>query len=275
MFKNSGKMNIIKRFPDITENVPKYLVLIGLCVLIIDEFFRSIFNVTLLSTPTYDGRISLIIAVITIFILIIIKKLDKMTEYLTIHKNLLGIIEVIPSNQTIDFRELILKNKIVRILTLSGTKTGCLGDSAVQSALVDDKRNSKVTILLANPFSNAIKTRYEKDEPDTYEAGPEGIERRIISLYNILTKLNQKTKKTLDIRIFDNYPTISIVQSDNDLYSVSYGYKLRGGDCPKVHSKKDSEYGNFLLNHFEKMYLDAKPIEEWIQEYRPDVLGKK
>ena len=149
----------------------------------------------------------------------------------------MGVVEVLPSYQYIDFRELVTSCKVVKLLTISGTKAGFLGDSRVRDVLADLHRKSHVTILLANPFSEAITTRYQHDEPDTYEAGPDGIERRLLALYRIISELPSNARSAMEVRVYDSYPTISIIQGDNDLYSITYGYKLRGGDCPKVHSK--------------------------------------
>lgn len=262
-----------KSLQKLIEKLPEHLMFIGVALLLIDEFVGSIFGIQLLVSETYDVRMTLAISVVAFFVFSITKRLDKIQASFLSDRQFLGVIEVLPPHQYLDFCELVLNCKTVRLLSLSGTKAGVLGDSAVREALLDKTRKSSVTILLANPHSDAIVYRYEHDEPDTYEAGLEGIERRIIALFGIHSSLPISVRANkLDIRIFNSYPTLSIIQADDDLYSASYGYKLRGGDCPKIHAKVGGDYARFLLHHFSKTYRDAVPLEQWMSKYHPELL---
>ena len=71
-------------------------------------------------------------------------------------------------------------------------------------------------------------------------------------------------RKRFQVRIFNCYPTCSIVQSDSDVYSTVYGFRMRGTDCPKIHAKLGGRYADFLLAHFEKVYQSSQSLEEWI-----------
>ena len=175
-------------------------------------------------------------------------------------------IDVLSHDEIIDFIEILNKKKEIKLLTLSGSKTGQLGSESIRELLEDNNRKSKITIMLGDPFSDAILNRYKYDEPDDYEAGIEGITRRLVKLHSIKLALSEEAKKKLEVRVFKNYPTISVIQADNDLYSSVYGYKLRGSDCPNVHTTLNSDYGRFLLNHFNKAYLSSIPLENWIAE---------
>ncbi len=248
--------------------IPEWLLFIGVSVLVSEEFLRSTLDISFLTSDAKDLRISIGIAVITLFVISMRIELGKLSASFARSTNkLLGVLEVLHAHENIDFRDMLETCSEIKILSLSGTKAASLGDGRVQELLSDPERKSKITILLANPHSNAIETRYENDEPESFEAGTEGINRRLIWLYRIISQLSIAAKKKIDVRVYDNYPVVSIVQADNDIYSTSYGFKLRGGDCPKVHSLRDGEYGVFLLKHFGKVYEEAIPLEEWHKKY--------
>ncbi|NOZ35286.1 MAG: hypothetical protein GXO80_08310 [Chlorobi bacterium] len=249
------------------EKLPDYLTYLGIGVLLFEEFLRAISGYSILKTQTNDLRISVGIAVITLVSLNLIKKMNNIKNSVNaISGKYLGVLEVLQSFEFLDFKNLLETSTTVKLLTLSGTKTGHLGDTNVRDILADNNRKSSIILLLGNPFSEAIITRYKNDEPDTYEAGTDGIKRRLIWLYKILQGFPETAQKKLDIRVFDNYPTISVIQADKDIYSTVYGYKLRGGDCPKIHVHSEGDYGKFILNHFDKVYNDAVPIETWVRE---------
>lgn len=268
----TSKYNLTSKIEEMLPRFPEFLMYIGTAILLLDEFLRVTFSFQILSSPSYDVRISIGIMVIVLFAFNLNSKMESMKKDLSNSmKDYLGIIEVLPSDHYTDIKSLLLKHKAIRILTLSGTKTGFLGDSKVREIIEHTKRKTNIIILLANPYSEAIKLRYMNDEPDTYEAGPEGIERRLIALYKMLNNMPDKIAQITEIRVFDSYPTISIIQADDDLYSTTYGYKLRGGDCPKVHSRLRGDYAQFLINHFNKVYADSLPISEWVAKYNLDV----
>ncbi len=251
----------------IASKLPDWLVYVGVILLVADEFMRRIFGFGFLDFFN-DARITVITIVTSALAISIILKLDRLTKKLEQSKGSLeGIIEVLPSHQHIDFAELIMKSKDVKLLTLSGSRSG-LGDARVSDALNNGERRSKVTILLGDPSSAAIKSRYENDEPSTYEAGTVGIDRRLRALYQMLNAMSPKLRNKTDIRVFSSYPTLSIIQADDDLYTTAYGYKLRGTDCPKVHSSKGQEYGTFALKHFDMVYKSATPLEDWITAHQ-------
>lgn len=260
---------------EILPRLPELLLYIGVAVFLLDEFLRVTFSITLLSTSTYDLRISLAVSLIALFIFTMNHRMDELEAGIEqARKQFFGIIEVLPPHQYIDFPNLISSCRIVRLLALAGTRAGFLGDSKVRDAFLDPARKSKITILLANPFSAAIQERYQRDEPDTYEAGPAGIERRLVALYDLTSNLRPEAADTIDVRVYDCYPTISVLQADDDLYSTTYGHKLRGADCPKVHCSAGGEYAKFLLKHFQEVYADGVPLVDWIRKHHPELEKK-
>lgn len=182
-------------------------------------------------------------------------------------KERLGVDELIPSSQDIDVPRLLRESKNVRILSLAGTKLARLGDGEILAALQD--RGRRVTLLLADPRSPAIITRYEDDEPPTYETGLDGLDRRLRQLHSLRSEIPNRTKARFEIRIYRCYPTCSILQFDEEIYSITYGYKLRGSDCPKIRACDiRGKYAEFLKKQFEHVYNDSITLEAWIQGAR-------
>lgn len=165
----------------------------------------------------------------------------------------------------IDIPRVLRESSRVRILTLSGSSIARLSDANVRDALESSK--AEITILIANPHSQAIHIRYEKDEPDTHISGKIGIFRAIKSLSEFRKKLKPERQIQIDIRVYDNYPSVSLVQADKTLFSTVYGYRLRGADCPRIKVRQNSEYGEFLLRHFQTVYDSAMPLDIWILRF--------
>src|SRR5436853_3377454 len=170
--------------------LPEWLLFSGVVVLVSEEFLRSTFGISFLTSNTKDLRISIGIAVITLFVMSMRIEMGRLTGALDRSTTkLLGVLEVLHAHEIINFKDMLEACAEIKILSLSGTKAASLGDSRVQDILSDPERKSKITILLANPHSEAIKIRYRNDEPESFEAGTEGIERRLIWLYKILSEL--------------------------------------------------------------------------------------
>lgn len=246
------------------DNLPMTLAYIGLIVLAVNSVSTAFLSKALLDG---DKVMAVITIVASVFIVALHVKLNNIE-----HKDFGSsddIIEVLHHHERVDFKSMLTASKNVKLLSVSGTRAGELGDSLVQANLKNLPAGTSVIILLANPYSEAVKLRYENDEPTTYEAGLEGISRRLVYLNDIVKDLAGKSKTNLEVRVFDNYPTISIIQADHDIYATNYGYQLRGGDCPKIHIGDDSIYGRFLLKHFEKVYQDAQPLNDWHTKHFP------
>lgn len=257
---------IISTGNSIIQTVPTYLVYAGCIVLLIDSFLGPTFGLDILRDDKI--RIAIALSIIPLFVISINKRLDQINSTMnSAQKNLLGLIEVLHHHERIDFKEILERCKSIKLLTISGTKIATLGDGGVQEGLGTPLPGQKITILLANPFSDAIVTRYARDEPETYEAGIEGITRRLIYLHKLTTEQRERGIDQIDIRVFDNYPTIAVLAADDDIFSTVYGYKLRGGDCPKIHVQSNSDYGSFITKHFDMIYRDAVPLQEWFDEH--------
>jgi hypothetical protein len=258
----------------IRNRLPDLLLYVAAGSLLVEEILRASVGVSFLKLYTIDLRVSIGIAALLLFVMTISIKINNLAATLYGMSNkYLGVVEVLQPHETLDFPEMLERSKKIRLLSLSGTKAASLGDAKVRELLMDPQRASEVVVLLANPFSEAIIGRYKCDEPESFEAGPEGIMRRLVWLYEVINKLPPIARKKIDVRVYNSYPVVSILQADRDMYSTSYGYKLRGGDCPKVHSDVSGEYGKFLRKHFEKVYADSQPLEAWVAIYK-DNLGQ-
>lgn len=261
-------LNNFEKLLLIAKKAPDYLALIGVLVLVIDTGLSSLFEKqSFLSDPIRITIIASVLALLTISFLVFKEEMHKSLK--NISKELFDLEELIPSEKPVNILEVIRTSKKVKILTLAGTKLAKLGDETTLNE-IEKVENKQITILLGNPFSNAIISRYQKDEPESYETGLEGLIRRLCYLYTLRNKLPKKIQKSLDIRVFNNYPTCSIIQADHDIYATIYGYKLRGGDCPKIHSKTGGLFSDFLTNHFDKVYDDSIPLKKWKEKYQDE-----
>ncbi len=160
----------------------------------------------------------------------------------------------------------------IRVLNLAGTQFARLGKRANLGSLFDMSQKMLLQILLGDPKSEGVRLRYESGfgEPDTFEAGLAGIERRLISLY-VLWKTSEKSHRDkIDIRVFPSYPSVSLIQIDEDYYSAIYGCQLRGGDCPIIHTTAENPYSEFLVAHFNNVQSGSSLLADWVQKYCPD-----
>ncbi len=255
--------------------VTEYIAYASLVVIVLDRIISAFFGASFLKyflgdrQTENDYRITIIyllIVIVSVNLMIAIKSLSK--KFDGINKNYQGVIEILKPHTPIDYEELFRNKKNVKLLTLSGSITGDLSNNEITEILKDSKRKSNITILIANPFCQSIINRYQYDEPTSHVAGIEGIKRRLKYLFEIWDTIPKSRKKYLTIKVFNNYPTISIIQGDRDFYSSVYGYKLRGNDCPTIHSEKGKGYGLFLEKHFNKVEQNSMSIEKWHEKFK-------
>jgi len=259
-----------KKPSDYLASLPEWLLYTAVGALVLDQGAKRLLGLTILTTANNDLRIPIGIAAVSLLSIIVPARLRQLESRLSQFTNkYLGVLEVLHPYEIIDLARMLEHSTRIRVLTLSGTKAVALSDDKVRALLTEPKRRAQITLLLANPYSDAIQTRYKCDEPATFEAGPEGIKRRLVWLHSVVSSLPEAARSRLDVRIYDNYPVVSIVQADNHIYSTSYGFKLRGGDCPKLHSDVNGEYGMFLSKHFDRVYAAATPLSEWMEKHGP------
>jgi len=249
----------------ILESVPDAIAYVGTAILAFEQGIASLLDRQ--SFLSDEARITVLALIIASLVATLKLKERRLERLVGITADKLGGVEdLVPSSQGIDLKELLTASKNVRILTLAGTKLALLGDDEILKLIIDRRRN--VILLLADPKAELIRLRYERDEPATYETGIDGLERRLDSFLQLVRGIPARDKRALDVRVFACYPTCSIVQADDDMYAVIYGYKLRGSDCPKIHTHANSgPFSQFLSSHFERVYRDSIPIEEWADQH--------
>lgn len=236
------------------------LILLDEVVVTVSDFDR------LIST---DVRLAVLAAVLTSVVLTIRKEYSKIRETLSVsvfagkrHA------EFIPAGENTGVRDAYRNSREINILTLAGTQFAKLGSQQTLRDLFDLSRTGSVRILLGDPESEGVQLRYKPGfgEPKSYETGPPGIRRRLLSLHELKKDLPEHQANCVDIRVFSAYPTVSMISVDATLYASIYGYNMRGGDGPKIRTTLDSALGEFLMDHFENVYAASTPLEEWVQK---------
>lgn len=244
---------------------------IALAFVLLDEL---VFSLSLLSSFEISERligINLRLAILATVLAAVVLIIDKESTEIVSRFDALdlgkgGVIDFIPPNTDSGVSQQYRDSREIKILTLVGNQFAKLGAQNALRDLFDLTRTDAVTILLGNPDSEGVQLRYKPGfgEPDTYETGPEGIRRRLFTLYEKVKELSDAERANVDIRVFDSYPTISVVAVDSELYASFYGFNLRGGDCPKMKTTKDTPIGRFLMDHFQNVYAASTPLSEWI-----------
>lgn len=253
-----------------TKAIPEAVTYFGIGVLLLDDALHGVLNMPTM-IPT-DMRISLVGAVLASLVWSLAQHARKLTVTLdTLGHWRHSSLRVASTWDEFDLLKRYRAARQVRILTLAGTQFAKLGLQEALQALFDLSKDKDVRILIGNPQAEGVQLRYTagQGEPATFETGPEGVVRRLKDLHARWVLLAAQQQKQLQIRVFSQYPTLSIVQLDNDWYSASYGFEMRGGDCPKLHSQSGSEYAHFLGQHFDKTFDKAMPLEEWMRQQQP------
>lgn len=240
------------------------LTYVGLALLIVSEFTERAFGTALV--PTVELKLKLVAAVVIAGASSLQLRLGAIgSDLKLLVQGRESTVRVLASGDAIDVPELLTRSRRVRVLTLAGTRVGRLGDAEVLEALRNPQRASHLTLLLANPRSPSVISRYSKDEPATFESGIEGLTRRLFMLHELIEKLPKDAASRIEVRVYDNYPTVSIVQSDDKVYSSVYGFQLRGSDCPLLCTEPSTTWGVFLGNHFDKVFEAATKLSAWVE----------
>lgn len=108
------------------------------------------------------------------------------------------------------------------------------------------------TLCYANPFSEKVLTRLVEEETGRTmpDIGREGIVRRV----KVLLKAAKDTEN-IRVRLFNGYPTMSIIRMDNRYVYYPLGYRTIGSLCPAVWEDGTSLFGQFLESEI-NLYLD-------------------
>ena len=245
--------------------IPDIFIFIALGSITINNVINKFFNIKLDWFNSIDVLKNLAAPLILFLVILMLRLFNEVkNEIKPLKKKNLGLIEILDPNEEIPYKKLLKKSNNIKVLTLSGSIVFPLDDEEIQTVLFSPKRITKIIILIANPFAAMIQERYNNDEASTREAGIDIIKDRIIWLYNIAQELQNKSNYNLEIKLYNNYPTISIFNADNLIYSSHYAYKLRDKDTPTICADINEDYGKSILKHFDKVYQDAESIYNWL-----------
>lgn len=246
------------------ERVPEIFLLLSLGAMVGNHLYYIVYRSELFSTK--EALIGLAPYILVAMALLFYKLINDVRKKASAVERLLHLrVEVLREGENYPVPEMIVNCQKINILTLSGSIVVPLTDEETIRSIVDRRRRSEVTILIADPFSENIINRYKADEPLTHQAGIAGIERRILLLSEIIGSLTPRERERIHVGVYQNYPTVSVFQGDNQIYFSYYGYKLRGDDTPTVLTTADQHLGRALLKHFEQVRKDATPIAQWIE----------
>lgn len=256
----------------LSKSIPQLVVYVGVIFLLLDDTLHSIFNI-----PTFvpiNARISILTAVIASLTWILSgysRKVDRSIDEFSKWKK--SEAEIINNWGEIDIAQRYRDAKNIKILNLAGTQFAQLGKQSNLDSIFNLSKTQNAQVLVGNPYGEGVKLRYRNGcgEPQTYETGLEGMERRLKDLYIRWNKLSTRNRNKIEIKVFPLYPTVSFVRLDHDYYSATYGFDLRGGDCPKIHTVSGCKYSIFLDKHFDNVFNTAMNLEDWINKYHKEI----
>jgi 8-oxo-dGTP pyrophosphatase MutT (NUDIX family) len=253
--------------------VPDAFLTISLGAIIVNDLIAKFFGVPLFDSVLTIQRLAapIVIAVVA-WLWRMLSQIKAQIDPLT--RLAQDTVEVLPGDGAIPCADLMRSRSQIDVLTLAGSVTVPLDDEQVVNALFDSRRMSRVRCLIANPFAEPILGRYQHDEPIWKRAGTQAIEDRLVWLYNLYERLDSPARERLLVRVYDNYPMLSIFRADDAVYSSYYAYQLRGNETPVLLSDQGATYGRAVMRHFEKLYEVSTPLPQWLASYFPRLKGR-
>ncbi|MEJ0077020.1 MAG: NUDIX hydrolase [Alphaproteobacteria bacterium] len=265
MVSDTDRQTLKRSIVHILTRLNEGFVVVALALLLANNFANLVFHVNFV--PTNDALINLapllILAIVALFARLQqetrdrIERLERLSHLRT---------EVLEEDVVYPIRDMVLNCKQIDILTLSGTITFPLSDEEVVRVMTASRRRSEINILIADPFSENIQTRYRVDEPDTHRSNVNKIEQAIVWLNKLTQQLPASNRRHVNVYIYTNYPTICVFRGDNKIYFSYYGYKLRGNDTPTILTAADERLGRAVIKHFDEVKKESVPISEWISK---------
>src|SRR5437870_6317951 len=135
------------------RNFPEVIAYFGVSILISDDFISTFLG----HAPFFgnEKRLSIVAAALAALALsfnLHRQRVNRVME--AAKKEHLGVEELIPSSTPLDLKHIFRGAKVVRILTLAGTKIARLGEETIIKELRSPKLQKRVIILLADPYSS-------------------------------------------------------------------------------------------------------------------------
>lgn len=247
----------------IVRHVPEAFLVVALTLITINDLVQGVFNANLFDSGETLKKLAapLILAALIIFTRLIKNVEDGIKP---LHKLAMETVEVVAGEGALPYSDLMRMRFQIDVLTLAGGVILPLDDEQVVKTLSDPRRMSRIRCLIANPYSEDIINRYKRDEPEWKHGGAQEIENRLIWLFNLIERSSDMVRSKLHVRVYDNYPMLSIFRADDSVYSSYYAYKLRGSETPMILSDVAAQYGRAVMKHFEKLYDDSVSLTDWM-----------
>jgi Protein of unknown function (DUF1045) len=120
-------------------------------------------------------------------------------------------------------------------------------------------RELSITLCFGNPFSQHLLDRLVEEERSSSkpDIGLDGIIRRIDNLLN-----ETKHIDNVQIRLFNNYPTMCIMRFDDRCAYYPLGYRTLGNRCPVILEDGNSIMGQFLQSMVNRHLEDSVSAAE-------------
>lgn len=161
--------------------------------------------------------------------------------------------------------EVLTNTKNVTMVGLALQKLGGLDKAQVRQRLYDIVNSGgTVRLLLSNPSSPQLKARWQ-DEGGARVFHKETLAAHIIELLEMRNKLPKGKRKRFIVKLYDSYPTFSLLLTDQNLYTFTYTYGLTGLDCPttEVQGNAGSALREFLKEAVDRLdAVDASVKEQ-------------
>ncbi len=212
------------------------LVLLSIIALVFGQYLYVQYGMSLMQAVLQElASILLISGTVTFIFEYLSRERHKQEQISTNQIRDLGLEMVYPmSNSTeVEARiaDLVTRSKNIRWV---GTAINVLDNVKIWNELIDKaaRREAKVEICLANPFSESVKERLIDEEVQCPPIiGQGGILNRIEGL------LYEKSRRQipdayLTVRLFNHYPTIALLAFDNQIIVYHYEYQELGNLSP-------------------------------------------
>ena len=116
----------------------------------------------------------------------------------------------------------------------------------------------KITILLVRPRCGMMAKRCDDETVDAtrlYTIGMENSPEVLRSFLSLRDSVQDPYKNNLEVRLFDNYPTMNLQIYDNRMLVYYYGHKLRGTDSPLLlFTRTACPTSKYYETHYRNVY---------------------
>ena len=177
-------MKNISPLEKLSKSIPQIVVYGGLVFILFDDALHSTFNIS--TFVPMNIRISILTAVIASLTWIVSnysRKVESSVAEFSKWKK--SEAEIIDNWGEINIAQRYREARNIKILNLAGTQFAQVGKQSNLDSIFDLTKTQNLQVLVGDPYGQGVKLRYRNGwgEPQTYETGLEGIERRLKDLY--------------------------------------------------------------------------------------------